>query len=246
MSDLEAVVPPHDPAEDTLAFAGQAAISIVPVIGQLTADSLAHLVARRQARRQYDFDAAMAHALAGVLERLENTATIEEVVDSDEFVAAVTRAQRAAAETASVDKRRRLAAAVANAGSWAPFTAAERQQFTRLVEEFDSLHIWLLHYFTDPAGWLKQHDLYEREKNVIMGGVGGPLGSALGVSGEVWSGPVSQAVADLERNGLASIPLTTSMSAQGIFTARTSDKGHRFLAFLDEADSIRAEPPTDI
>jgi hypothetical protein len=64
------------------------------------------------------------------------------------------RAQRAAGKTASDDKRRRLAAAVANCGSWAPFSVSKREQFTRLVEDFDPLHVWPLHYFSGPVAWL--------------------------------------------------------------------------------------------
>ena len=67
MSDLEALVPPNDLVEETLNFAGQAAISVVPVIGQLTADALAHVLARRQAQRQHDFNVAVARGLPPLL-----------------------------------------------------------------------------------------------------------------------------------------------------------------------------------
>lgn len=67
------------------------------------------------------------------------------------------RAQRAAAETASRARRAWLAAAVANGGSWAPFTATEREQFTRLVDKLSPLRIWMLHYVTNPEAWLQAH-----------------------------------------------------------------------------------------
>ncbi|MBO0979280.1 hypothetical protein [Microbacterium sp. SD291] len=105
---------------------------MIPVLGPLAAETLAHALESRQTQRQH------------------------------EFIAAVTRAQRASAETASQQKRQRLAAAVANGGSWAPFAATEREQFTRLVDEFDALHIWLLHYFTNPRAWLQARDLYRQ------------------------------------------------------------------------------------
>lgn len=246
MTDLDALVPPHEPAEDALACAGKAALTMVPVVGSLAAETLAHALESRQAQRQHEFNVAIARALTTALDQLDETATIEDIVGSDEFIAAVTRAQRAAAETASQQKRERLAAAVANGGNWAPFAATEREQFTRLVDEFDALHIWLLHYFTDPAGWLQARDLYQQHANIMMGGIDGPLGSALNVHPGVWDGPVKQAAADLDRNGLASIPLTTMMSAQGIFAPRTSSKGQRFLAFINETDSIAADAPTDL
>jgi hypothetical protein len=56
-------------------------------------------------------------------------------------------------KTASDDKRRRLAAAVKNCGSWASFSVSEREQFTRLVEDFDPLQVWLLHYFRILPGY---------------------------------------------------------------------------------------------
>lgn len=246
MTDLEALVPPHEPAEDTFAYAGKAALSAIPVVGPLAAETLAFALESRQAQRQHDFNMAIAQALTGALAQLDETATLEDIVGSDEFIAAVTRAQRAAAETASEQKRHRLAAAVANGGSWAPFSASEREQFTRLVDEFDGLHVWMLHYFTNPAEWLKARGLYAQHENLLMGGISGPLESALGVSSDIAHGPVTQAAADLERNGLASIPLTTTMSADGVFSARTNAKGRRFLAFLNEPESITVDAPAHL
>lgn len=246
MTDLNALVPPHEPAEDTLAFAGKAALSLVTVVGPLIAETLAHALETQQAERQHEFNVSIARALSDAIQRLDGSETIDDIIRSDEFIAAVTRAQRAAAETASLRKRERLAAAVANGGSWAPFSASEREQFTRLIEEFNELHIWLLHYFTDPAGWLKKRDLYEQHANLLMGGIDGPLSTALGVPERNWRGPVKQAAGDLDRAGLASIPLTMTMTAQGVFGPRTSPKGQRFLAFLNETDSMSEEPPSDL
>lgn len=243
MTDLNELVPPYEPAEDTLAFAGKAALSMVPVLGPVAAEVLALAMETRQAERQNEFNAAIARALTDAILRLDGAATIEDIVRSDEFIAGVTKAQRAAAETSSQKKRQRLAAAVANGGSWAPFSASEREQFKRLVDEFDDLHVWLLHYFTDPAGWLRSRELYAQHANVMIGGIEGPLGTALGTQRAIWGGAVAQAAADLERASMASIPLTTTMSSQGVFAPRTNEKGRRFLAFLNEPDSLAAEPP---
>ena len=176
------------------------------------------------------------------MQRLDASATLEDVVSSEDFIAGVTRAQRAAAETASSSKRKRLAAAVANGAGWAPFSASERAQFVRLVEDFDELHVWLLHYFQNPAEWLQARGLYEAHSRVSSGGIDGPLGAAPSMRQSVWRESVTQAVADLDHAGLASIPLTTMMS--GIFQSRTSPKGARFLEFINEPDHVAAEPPT--
>jgi hypothetical protein len=244
MSDLVSAVPPHEPAEDTLAYVGKAALGAIPLIGSIAAETLAHALDTRQAERQHDFNLKVAYALTEALERLDASLTVEDVVDSDEFVAAITRAQRAAAETASQAKRRRLASAVVNGGSWAPFSASEREQFTRLVDEFDELHVFLLQYFTDPRGWLEARDLYEQHSNIYTAGVGTPLSSALGAPESEWSAPVAQAVADLARTGLADVPLRTTMSADGVFSPRTHEKGRRFLSFIGEPPAVEAEPPS--
>lgn len=246
MVDLDAVVPPHEPSQDALAFTGKAALSLIPVVGPLAAEALAHVLEARQGERQHEFNVAMARALGDVITQLDEAALVEDIVRSDEFIVAVTRAQRAAAETASQSKRQRLAAAVANGGSWAPFSASERDQFTRLVEDLDELHIWLLHYFNDPAGWLQSRGLYEQHANLMMGGIDRPLSTALGVPQNVWREPVNQAVADLDRAGLGSIPLNSMMTPEGVFAQRTSEKGRRFLAFINEPDSLSAEPPTSL
>ncbi|MBT9608142.1 hypothetical protein [Microbacterium sp.] len=244
MTDLVSYVPPHEPADDTLAFAGKAALSAIPVVGPIAAETLAHALDTRQAERQHDFNLKVAYALTEALERLDASLTVEGVVDSDEFVAAISRAQRAAAETASLTKRRRLASAVVNGGSWAPFSTSEREQFTRLVEDFDELHVFLLHYFVDPKAWLDSHGLKDEYERLYMATAGSPLSAVLGVPEEQWRASVDQAVSDLARNGLADIPLRTMMSADGVIASRTNQKGRDFLSFLNERSSASADAPS--
>lgn len=206
MAGFEVEPPPHEPGKDHAVFAVKAAASLIPIAGPLISETLAHVLNTRQAKRAHEFDVAVAAALSQLFEQSGDQLSVEAIVDSDAFVAAVTRAQRAASETSSTEKRRRLAAAVANAGDWAPFSVAEREQFTRLVEEFSELHVWLLHYFVDPAAWLRERGLYEQHSNIYIGGITNPLQSALGASKDEWFESVSQVCADLDREGLASVP----------------------------------------
>ena len=104
----------------------------------------------------------------------------------------------------------------------------------------------MLHYFCDPAEWLKAHGLYEKHTNTMMGGITHTLESALGPDANVWMPAVEQAAADLERANLAQIPLRTTMSPQGVMERRTSEKGRRFLSFLNEPDDRAAEPPASL
>jgi hypothetical protein len=245
MDDLVSAVPGHEPADDTLAFAGKAALSAVPIIGPLIAETLAYALDTRQAARQHEFNLLVAGALTDALARLGESLSIEDVVDSDEFVAAVTRAQRVASETADLNKRRRLASAAVNGGAWAPFSTSEREQFTRLVSDFDELHIFLLHFYVDPKAWLDAHELSSVYENMYMASCSAPLSTVLGAAEADWEPPVKQAVADLSRNGLADIPLTTIMSADGVISPRASEKGRRFLVFVNEPDSADVPaPPT--
>ena len=80
----------------------------------------------------------------------------------------------------------------------------------------------------------------------MMGGIDGPLVTTLGVPHSVWRSPVGQVTADLEQVGFASIPLTTTMTSQGVFAPRTSEKGRRFLAFINEPDSLAADSPASL
>lgn len=153
------------------------------------------------------------------------------------------RAQRLAVETAREDRRRWLAAVVANGGSWAPFSGTDRQQLARLTEDLDPLHVWLLQYFQDPTAWLRAHDLYAKYSSIYMAGAETSLESAFNASQSDWGEPVKQAAADLERAGLASIPLGTTMTANGVFSPRTYTKGGRFLLFINETDSAHADAP---
>lgn len=243
MTKLEDLIPKQNRGQDAAVAAGKAALSVIPFVGPFASEGLSFALDGRQAKRQREFNKAVAHELNRVMESIPEPLTPEQLVESDEFCTAVTRAQRLASETASEDRRRWLAAAVANGGSWAPFSDTERQQFARLTEDLDPLHVWLLQYFQDPTAWLQAHNLYERHSNIYMAGVETPLESAFNSNQSVWGGPVKQAAAELERAGLASIPLGTIMSASGVFSPRTSAKGTRFLLFINETDPAHSEAP---
>lgn len=240
MNDLNSLVPPHEPAEDALAFAGKAALSMVPLVGSIATEVLAHALYSRQIQRQHEFNVAVARALT---QAAEDTLTVDDIVGSDEFIAALTRAQRSAAETADEGKRRRLATAVAHGGGWAPFTKSEREQFTRLVDDFDEVHVWLLHYFADPTAWLSERGRLDSLSNIMLASVTTGLAQAFEQPESIWGDAVRQAAGDLDRNGLASIPLTTMMGADGILAQRTSTKGLRFLEFVSEPDHGAANAP---
>lgn len=242
MSDLSSQVPPFEPAEGALTAVGKGALGIVPGVGPIAAEALAYAMETRQAARQHDFDTLMAHALDDAIARLDNSVTLEDIVDSDEFVAAVTAARRAAAETASEGKRRRLAKAVTNAGVWASFSDSERSQFARLVISFEDLHVWLLHYLDDGIGWAAAHGIGLDGQYAASDE--NPLTTILGVPLSEWWPPFAQAVADLERERLVAIQRELANAHDRELYARTTPKGRKFLHYLSEPASTEANPPS--
>lgn len=243
MGDLEDAIPKPSETGEVLAATTRALLGQLPALGPIATETLNSLMNAREAERRYEFDAMVVTELNGVRERLDNHEAILEYVASDEFAANVTRTRRVASETAEQSKRRRLAAALANSGEWSAFAESERAQFVRLVEDFDELHIWLLHYFVNPQAWLEAHGLMGQVRHYTMAGVTTALAFALGRPEQEWGDAVKQAAGDLERAGLGAIPLTTSMSLEGMVAPRTSKKGRRFLAFIGEEASASVAPP---
>ncbi len=112
MADFENLVPPHEPAEDTLTTVIGMGIDTIPLIGQAAGRLLDHAIAARAAQRRHEFDLAIVSELRRLAEDQGLDAlTVADVVASDEFLATLARTQREAAETASESRRRRLALA---------------------------------------------------------------------------------------------------------------------------------------
>lgn len=248
MTDLEAAIPPVEPADGALAFVAGLGLDAIPIVGPMAGRALDHALATRERERRLAFDRLVISELQSLAARVSPSLTVEEVVSSDEFLAAYTRTSRRAAESASVDKRRRLATSAAQAGTWSGYSAAERQEFSGLVEVLEDLHVWLLHFFVSPWHWLLHNGMIgDGNYGPIEATVSSPsrhLALALGVSELDWGGPTDAALAALHRHGLTDdVPLRTGMSGRSAAAERTTTKGRRFLDFLHEPDSAAMVPP---
>ncbi|MGP6176860.1 hypothetical protein ACTU6U_06095 [Microbacterium sp. A196] len=246
MPDLSALIPPHEPAEDTLATVGGMALDAIPLIGPVAGRVLDLALATRERERRNEFDTAIVGALQRLAQRADETLTVADVVNSDEFLATLARTRRAAAETASTSKRQRLARAAVSALDPNAPSRAERESNLRLITELDDLHIWLLAYFADPRAWLDHHGLLSTYKNVASGNADGPLKHALSSLGIPLSGSVEAALSDLERLDLANVSprvLRPTVTADAMFQSRVSTRGRAFLAYLDEGNPAEADPP---
>ncbi|WP_349426856.1 hypothetical protein [Microbacterium sp. LWS13-1.2] len=244
MADIDSLVPPHEPAEDALATVGKIALSLmIPGAGPILAEVLGHAVATRQAAMQHDFNAAVARELERVAAGVDEALTVEDVIASDEFIASMTRASRVASETSSHAKRRRLAAAVANGGPWAAFPSARRERFTKLVNDYDDLHVWMLQYLNDPEAWLQAHGIPYVGDGLVPPGPDHPLNAAFRVPAEVWQFQVARRVADLDAERLVRIPEALQRTPGDPTWAKVTGVGREFLAFVGEPEPVAVPAP---
>lgn len=227
MSELEGAVPRHEPAEDVMALVARIGLAGIPVVGPMAVETLAHAIESRQATRQHEFNLLLARKLSAAFERLDG---IQRFVSSDELVAEVTRAQRAAAESASDRKRVRLAQALAN--TMRPdVSAADRRAFMRLVEAYEDLHIVILEYFADPRAMLASHGLWELYATVDVTNIEEPLSAILQQA--PGTAAVRDAIEDLQRDMLlGSFDPHEIVGEKRAYNSRVSGRGRRFLAML--------------
>lgn len=153
MESLKDLVPDHDPVKDATVSVGAALVSTVPVVGSAVSQVGTGLIASRQAARQHEFDQAVAETVTALTQQIDGL-TPQAILDSDEFMAAYSRASRAAAETASKRKRARLASALRHAGPWSRVPNDQRIRFLGLVADYEDVDVALLRYLSHPEEWL--------------------------------------------------------------------------------------------
>lgn len=245
MTDLSALIPPHEPSEDTLATVGGMALDAIPLLGPLAGRALDHALATRERERRHEFDRAIVGELQRLAEQTDQALTVADVVSSDEFLATLALARREAAETASANKRQRLARAAAEAGPWSEFDASERAAFLRLVTSLEDLHIALLARLNDREAWkvARAETPAPHPNDVDMGPT---LSAVLGTTPADRANPiVSDAIGDALAN-LGMHSLTTGLVTDGYgfpFAPGVTDRGERFLAYLSEESPADPAPP---
>jgi hypothetical protein len=232
--DLAAHIPQPDAAQEIANALGIAALESVPLAGPFLAAGPQSALAIRQAQERAKFDGMVVAALRDLDAQIN--AITPDMLESTEFVAAYTKAARAAAETASEKKRRRLARALAQMGPWSTLDESWRQQLFDLVAGYDDLHVQLLDYFRDPVGWIRRGTPDYQEGGFGMGGITGPLATYMFPGYVDWQPIVLPAIRTLETDGTAQVPLGSSMTTRGTVEKRTTALGDALFDFI-------AEPP---
>ncbi|WP_143736340.1 hypothetical protein [Plantibacter flavus] len=225
-------LPEASPVRSVAAGAALGVISGVPVVGAIASSTIAAAVASKQRARDEEFWSWIA-ARVRMLER-DREAFFDP--GDDEFFAAVHRALRASRETADQDKRRMLAEAVVNAGSWSSVDLSRRERYLDLISTLTPAHIRLLRFLDTPREWLDRHrpgatteiaaipnwSFREVMKRFLFDG------------DETLTMSASAAVADLIAERLGYVDLSRSATYASVLETRTSEDGADLLRFLGD------------
>lgn len=172
--------------------------------------------------------------LAGAVDRLieERGLLIDEVVADPHFAAAAARATRLSLETSRVGKRRLLANAACNSGSWSSNSEPLKSHLMRIVEKYEPEHLFVLKACDDPGSFLDKfggmvgdaafHRIFE---NVVYQG------------SDEWMAMGDKVLDDLSRDGLVDsgygMGFTLYDDGRRKFTTPLGSKLLRFCSGLD-------------
>lgn len=236
---LADLVPGQHPVADGVSTVVFAALSAVPVVGGPVVEIASGVLASRQTARQYEFNTAVATALQRVVEEVDGLTPVA-IVESDEFMAAYERASRAAAETASAQKRTRLATALRHAGPWSSLREMRRAQLLEFVMRFDDLHFAMLQFFADPRAWLRANvPDWEGPRGWGTSTIGALLGEYYFPDMPGWLEAVSPVLSELKDAGLLdNAPLSIGMTPEGTVQERTKPLGDELLAFVQDESAL--------
>lgn len=229
--ELRNSLPDPNAADEIVTNVGLAALSSVPIVGPFIAGLTQSAVSHRAAVRQADFDHLVVLELNDLGGRVDGI-TAESILESDAFMAAYSKAARAAAETASSEKRERLARALSRMGPWVTLDEARKQLLFNLVARYDDLHFQLLDYFSNPVEWIQRENPEWQPDATGMGGITGPMNLFLFPGVPNWEATVHPIVAEMEGDQTMSVPLNSSMSSAGTVQKRTSSLGDALLEFV--------------
>lgn len=204
----------------------RAGLSVVPA-GAAVAELLAFLQPSFDRRRD-----AWLQRLADGFQELKgrlDAAEFEALRHNELFVTVVFSATQAATRTHQPEKLEALRAAVIN--SALPMAPDEHTQlmFIRFVDELTALHLRILSYGRDPAGWLARNNI--ERPNIIAGARSAILEAGLPElqgRGDVYG----LAMNDLNARGLIGVPISGMVSQYALYDKLTSPLGDRFLDFI--------------
>jgi hypothetical protein len=223
-------VPDHDPIEHAATATGLAVLSLVPAVGGAMVELASGVIAARQAERQHNFNLLVAEAVGRVMGQVGEL-TQSDFLDSEEFMASYERASRSAAESASRERRQRLARAAAQMGEWSRISVAMRRELFAMVNEMEDVHVRLLAYLDDPRAFIATVDkdwtpstptlsLQELAGQWVLGKEDG------------WETLLDIVIRFITTNKLAEIPVLSGESVDQALSCHTTVLGRKLLNFV--------------
>jgi hypothetical protein len=204
----------------------RAGLAVVPAGG-----AIAELLAFLQptfGRRRDAWLQQLADGFQELKDRLD-APDFETLRDNELFVTVVFNATQAAMRTHQTEKLEALRAAVMNFAL--PMAPDEHTQlmFIRFVDELTALHLRVLSYLRDPAGWFVRHNI--PRPDISMGSRNAILEAALP---ELRGQPdvYGQVNRELSARGLALDTGSGMVSQQALYDLRTTPLGIQFLKFI--------------
>jgi len=231
-NDLISAVPASNPDRDAMTdYALTAASALLPIVGGAISDTARGMISRKAEERQHQFDTLVALEVTRLAERVEDI-TPQAMVESDEFMAAYAKVSRVAAETESIEKRQRLAAALTHMGPWSGIDSTRRHDLLNLVARYHDSDIFLLRYFRNPVTWLSENATGWQPGRYELAGIGTILGDYVFAGQSDWRPSVDASISRFEADGVANVPMGTTMSESGTVDRRTTAFGNQLLDFI--------------
>jgi hypothetical protein len=227
MSDI-----PQEPkksAADVAYTVVKAAVSAVPVAGGPAAEVLGLIFGPPLEKRREQWSEQLADAVRELQEKVAEL-TPEKLSQNEAFITTALHATEIAVRTHQQEKLEALRNAVVSAALPGAPDDTMQQIFLNHVDSLTPWHLRILSFFVDPRGWGERHSI--SYPTWTMGAPSNVLEQSIpALAGR--RGFYDQIVSDLEQRGL--MPgggLHTTMTAQGMFSARITPLGREFLEFI--------------
>lgn len=236
--DLSDWTEPPGLVQDGVMTSALTLLGLVPVVGNAAASTVQGFVAHKVERWTREGFSRVASRLRALEER--GLIATDQLLQSDEFVAAFASVQQQLGQTASEEKRERLANALSRMGSWGPGDAYTRSAFLALVEQYDDIHVLLLDFLSDPVTWIRRGTPGYEPPPTMTSNLNAALDAYVFPGQPDWRFFVEPVVSQLGRDGLINTGggLVTDLVDTNVMPV-TTPRGERFLRFIADGD-IRA------
>jgi len=225
---------PTSGATDTALSVVKAAISAVPVFGGPAVELMNLVIMPPLERRRVEWMNQVADRLRDLQDN-DRDFDLESLQNNHQFISIILTATSIAMKTHREEKLSALQSAVVNTALKIDVEEHLQYMFLQYVDQLTPLHVKIVWYFHDPAGWLDRRSLtfpYQM--------AGADKGLEIGIPELVDQRAIySPMVDDLHYKGLITGDrqlLGTLMSKSGVLGKRTTLIGDKFLRYIGLID----------